>query len=114
MNASSIGQDCKDMTRRDFLRWMAALGLGVSGAALAYGYARELEPWQLRVEEVTVRSPRIPLALDGLTIGQISDTHHGANVPRAFIERAVRELMARQPDVIALTGDYLSADGDPD
>jgi len=102
------------MNRRAFLKLLAIAGAGIAGSGLAYGYAKRVEPWQLRFEEVTIRSPRIPPALDGLTIGQISDTHHSTVVPGAFIERAVRELMARQPDVIALTGDYLSADGDPE
>jgi uncharacterized protein len=93
-------------TRRDVLRGLAALGVGLSVGAAAHGtlYARH----QLTLTRSPLPVPGLPPALDGLTIGLLSDTHHGPFVPRAFIDDAVRLLQAQQPDIIVLGGDYVT------
>jgi hypothetical protein len=91
--------------RRAFLKLMATAGVGALAFAAAREYARRVAPWQLGVERVEMRSPRIPRELDGVTIGHISDLHVGRVIEPAFIQRAVGLLNSLRPDLVAITGD---------
>lgn len=90
-------------TRRAFL---IAAGAGAAGVAGA-GYARWIEP-----DWFEVHTERLPQALfpapAGLKILHLSDLHYGRDVPLAMIARAIRLGLARKPDLVCLTGDYVS------
>lgn len=91
--------------RRRFLKIgaaVAAAGLGTS----AYGY--EWEPDHPRVSHVTVKVPGWPASAAGLKIGQLSDLHCQSWRARARTARAARMLLAEEPDIVFLTGDYIS------
>ena len=62
---------------------------------------------ELVVTEVRVPLSRLPRALNGLTIAQLTDMHIGPTIGRRFVERVVRETNALEPDVIAITGDLV-------
>ena len=81
--------------------WIALL------AALAV-YVFAIEPGWLVVRRVDVPIPGLPRALDGLRIGQLSDFHRGPLMPRSRVERAVALMVAEAPDLVALTGDFVS------
>ena len=66
------------------------------------------EPYQLAVERHAVGLRRLPRRLDGLRVVHLSDIHHSPFTGRAQVERAVEVANSLQPDVIALTGDYVS------
>lgn len=66
------------------------------------------EPYQLTVEHHQIYLRRLPRALDGFRIVQLSDIHHSTFTTREIIARAVRTANTLQPDIIALTGDYIS------
>jgi uncharacterized protein len=66
------------------------------------------EPYDLTVERVPVSLRRLPPALDGLKIVHLSDIHHSPFTERAQVERAVEVANGLQPDIVALTGDYIS------
>ena len=66
------------------------------------------EPFELTVETVAVGLRRLPRALDGLRIVHLSDIHHSPFTSREQVERAVELANSLQPDVVALTGDYIS------
>jgi predicted MPP superfamily phosphohydrolase len=66
------------------------------------------EPYQLAVERHAVGLKRLPQSLDGLKIVQLSDIHHSPFTGREQVERAVEVANSLQPDIIALTGDYVS------
>ncbi|HEX3560783.1 MAG TPA: metallophosphoesterase [Pyrinomonadaceae bacterium] len=66
------------------------------------------EPYQLAVERHAVGLKRLPRELDGLKVVQLSDIHHGPLTSRAQIERAIEVSNSLQPDIVALTGDYIS------
>ncbi|MGH9944675.1 MAG: metallophosphoesterase, partial [Pyrinomonadaceae bacterium] len=81
--------------------------------SLAAGFVRTArhalaEPYQLVVERHAVRLRRLPRALDGLRVVQLSDIHHSPFTDRTQIERAVELANGLDADVIALTGDYVS------
>jgi predicted MPP superfamily phosphohydrolase len=66
------------------------------------------EPHQLAVENHAVGLRRLPAEMDGLRIVQLSDIHHSPFTGREQIERAIETANSLQPDIIALTGDYIS------
>ena len=83
------------------LRALAAGLVQTARAALA-------EPYQLALEHRTVSLRRLPRELDGLRVVQLSDIHHSPFTGREQIERAVRLANSLRPDLVALTGDYVS------
>jgi predicted MPP superfamily phosphohydrolase len=82
-------------------RTLAAGLVHVARAAFA-------EPFKLDVERHAIGLKRLPRELDGLKIVHLSDIHHGPFTAREQIERAVEVANSLQPDIIALTGDYIS------
>jgi len=66
------------------------------------------EPYMLTVEHQQIDLRRLPKALEGFRIVQLSDVHHGPFSSKAQIERAVETANRLKPDIIALTGDYIS------
>src|SRR5919199_3273877 len=66
------------------------------------------EPYQLAVERHAVGLKRLPRELDGFKVVHLSDIHHGPFTSREQIERAVGVANSLQPDIVALTGDYVS------
>jgi predicted MPP superfamily phosphohydrolase len=83
------------------LRTLAAGLVQLARAAFA-------EPFQLVVERHAIALRRLPRELDGLKIVQLSDIHHSPFTSREQVERAVEVANSLQPDIIALTGDYVS------
>jgi predicted MPP superfamily phosphohydrolase len=93
----------KKLTRRQMLtRTLLALG----GAAAGYGFL--IEPRRIVMERIEVRLKRLPGAFDGFRIAQISDIHYGPYMTSAFVREAVEEINKLQPDLIVLTGDFVS------
>lgn len=66
------------------------------------------EPFRLTIEHHQIRLRRLPPAFDGFRIVQLSDIHHSPFTSRSQIERAVETANSLQPDIVALTGDYIS------
>jgi predicted MPP superfamily phosphohydrolase len=83
------------------LRSLAAGLLHVARRAFA-------EPNLLAVERHEIVLKRLPRKLDGLRIVQLSDIHNGPFTEPGQIERAVEIANSLKPDIIALTGDYVS------
>ena len=83
---------------------MRALALNLSEAARS----ALTEPYRLTIEHHQIYLRRLPPAFDGFRIVQLSDIHHSPFTSRAQIERAVDTANSLQPDIVALTGDYIS------
>ncbi len=66
------------------------------------------EAKSLSLEHVVVELKRLPRRLDGFRIVHLSDIHHSPLTGIEHIERAVRVANRLRPDLIALTGDYVS------
>lgn len=62
----------------------------------------------LSVERVEISLPRLPKKLDGFRILHLSDIHHSPFTDLKHIARAVTVTSQLEPDLIALTGDYIS------
>lgn len=87
-------------------RWLARLGLG-GGAVVTAGVLLD-DRWDLRLTRLTVRLRRLPDAFDGFTIAHLTDIHRGSYVPEDFVRRAAEATTAAEPDLIVLTGDYVT------
>jgi len=83
---------------------LRALAFNLSEAARA----ALTEPFRLTVEHHQIRLQRLPRELDGFRIVQLSDLHHSPFTSREQIERAIATANSLQPDIVALTGDYVS------
>jgi predicted MPP superfamily phosphohydrolase len=97
------------ISRRDFLlaavRASLGAGLAVAGTGL---YATYVETIWLAVERVRVPLPHLPPAFEGYRIVQLTDLHLGRTVTQALIARAVDLALRLAPDLIVLTGDYVT------
>ncbi len=92
------------LTRRKFLSVLATLG---AGSAATAGYARWIEPHHLEV--TTRRVPLVPAKpRPVLRVLQLSDFHASPVVPLELIARSIELGLARKPDLIALTGDFIT------
>jgi hypothetical protein len=77
----------------------------VAGVAALAGLWGGLRPPALARVEISLR--RWPVALDGLRIVQISDTHIGSIRGRRFAEDLTERVNALRPDLVAVTGDLV-------
>jgi uncharacterized protein len=66
------------------------------------------EPFMIAVERQEIFLRRLPQALDGFRIVHLSDLHYGPFVEARHLERAIEAANRLKPDLIALTGDYIS------
>lgn len=68
------------------------------------------EATSLSLERVTVNIARLPKKLGGFKIIHLSDIHHSPLTGLEHIERTVKIVNRLRPDMIALTGDFVSHD----
>jgi len=98
----------KRMTRRQFLRGCLGIAAGaVVTPTCGLLYVSRIEPDWLQVERVAVALPDLPPPLAGFTIAHLSDLHLGPTVSIADVRHAVNIANALQPDLVALTGDFV-------
>jgi predicted MPP superfamily phosphohydrolase len=81
------------------------VGLLAAVVALAL-HAVFIAPRRLRLTEADAPIENLPAALDGYTIGILSDIHHGSFVTRRNAARAVAMINAGRPDLVVLLGDF--------
>ncbi len=73
---------------------------------------RRSEGWRsgelFTVNEERIWLDTLPSVFSGLRVVQISDIHHGLFLPPEMLERAVRQANRLNPDIVALTGDFVT------
>jgi predicted MPP superfamily phosphohydrolase len=90
------------ITRRNFL---------ISSGALAAGmtlYAGEIARHELDIVHRTVLLPNLPTPFYGYRIAQISDIHLDEFTEPFFLEHVVHKINALSPDLVLLTGDFIT------
>ena len=90
------------LTRRHFL---GAAGAAAAGLAL---YAGEISRHELVTEPRTIRITKLPESFDGFRLVQISDLHYAAYTEPFYLRRMVERVNALKPDLVLLTGDFVS------
>ncbi|QSQ15959.1 metallophosphoesterase [Myxococcus landrumensis] len=99
-----------DEERRKFLGRAVAGGALLAGGGLAtYGHWRAFVAPPM-VTELAIKIPKLPRALDGFTIVQLTDVHVGPFIRRRFMDELVRHANALKPDLVAITGDLVDGD----
>ena len=83
---------------------LRALALNLTQAARA----ALTEPYLLSVEHRQIYLRRLPTEFERFRIVHLSDIHHSAFTSRDQIEHAVETANSLDPDIVALTGDYIS------
>jgi predicted MPP superfamily phosphohydrolase len=96
----------RDPTRRRLLEVATAVVVGTVTGLNADSVIHEQSILTLTRQEIALGA--WPQALDGLTIGFLTDLHRSTTVSRELIERAVDLVLAQRPDLVVLGGDYIS------
>jgi predicted MPP superfamily phosphohydrolase len=95
-----------DPERRLFVaRALAGTAAVATAGAAAFAFRSATGPAE--VTEVPVKLERLPPALSGLTIAQITDLHVGPTIGERDVRRVVDQVNALRPDIVAVTGDLV-------
>jgi predicted MPP superfamily phosphohydrolase len=99
-STASIGEAV--FTRRSFL------GLAAGAVAGMAFYAGEISRHELQIVYRTIALPYLPDPFAGFKIVQISDFHFHEYTEAVFLEAVVRRVNEAAPDLVVLTGDFVS------
>lgn len=94
-------------TRRQFMKGIIGAGLCGTGTAL---YATGIEPGWVDVEQVSLKLRRLSPQFHGYRVAQISDIHLADWTTRAHLEDVVGLINSQNPDIVAITGDFVTHD----
>jgi uncharacterized protein len=93
----------QQVSRRSFLK--GAL-FGAGGIAL---YAGALERHWLEVVHKTISINGLPETFNGMTVAQLSDIHLNEFTEPFLVHEAIDQINRARPDLVLITGDYVSA-----
>jgi hypothetical protein len=97
---SPLAEQNKLLTRRKFILGTAAGGLALYSGAIARH--------EISVVPLDMALANLPDAFHGYRIAQISDIHFDEYTEPSFVRRVVAEVNRLAPDLVLLTGDYIS------
>lgn len=84
-------------------RGLTTLALNGPEADLPVAFSRDPE-----ITKMDIWLDRLGAAHDGLRVVQLTDIHHSIFTPLEYVQRAVKLTNLMHPDVVALTGDYVT------
>jgi uncharacterized protein len=87
-------------------RFLAGAGLSLAGLTV---YGTEIARHELITEHRAIRIAQLPEAFHGFRIAQLSDIHFEEFTEPTFLRYAVHRVNQLQPDLVLLTGDFISA-----
>jgi predicted MPP superfamily phosphohydrolase len=95
----------KPLGVRRYLRRRGLITLALNGpeADLPVAFSRDPE-----ITKMDIWLDRLSVAHDGLRVVQLTDIHHSLFTPLEYVQRAVKLTNLLHPDVVALTGDYVT------
>ena len=94
--------------RRAFLDRSVYVAGTVPFFAGVYGFLHER--LDVEVSPVKIVLPRLPREFHGFRVAQLSDVHIGGFMTEAQIRKTAAQVNRLQPDLVALTGDYVTWD----
>ena len=93
-------------------RWLSRWRQGGIEQYSSTGAGRITARWRtserFSVDQERIWLDTLPEVFSGLRVVQISDIHHGLFLPKEWLAEAVQLVNHLNPDVIALTGDFVS------
>ncbi|MGA9718042.1 MAG: metallophosphoesterase [Acidobacteriaceae bacterium] len=104
MTSTATAQEQQQLTRRQFI---GLSGLAAGGGLVAYSGFWDRHHLELR--EQIIRLRRLPEAFHGMRIAQISDIHYDEFTEPYFVREVVGRINALNPDIVLLTGDFVTA-----
>jgi predicted MPP superfamily phosphohydrolase len=108
LKLGAVALDPSPTARRRFLEQTAVLVSATPFVAAAYGllYGR----LDVEVTRPRIALARLPKAFEGFRIAQLSDIHIGPFTTADYIRHCVTITNGLNPDLVVLTGDYISWD----
>ena len=103
-NSGNLGRDVFSKVVRKLLH--TPIGIGLLGISSLF-YPKKAAGW-LEISPITLSLPRLDHQFDGLRLVQISDIHIGTWISRQQLAEAVDLTNDQQPDIVALTGDFVT------
>ncbi|MGA2419036.1 MAG: metallophosphoesterase [Candidatus Acidiferrum sp.] len=100
-----------DPSRRYFFRAASMAAGAAPFLGVMYGFAAERLNYQVRRVEIPIA--KLPAALDGMKIAQLSDIHMSGYMPRSQVRRAVDMANDLGADLAVVTGDFITGPSDP-
>jgi uncharacterized protein len=94
------------MAMHSLTRGRFVVGAGVMLAASVARAQNARDRFEVR--EVELRVPGMDPAHDGLKVVQLSDIHIGFATPDSRVRAAIQQINAIEPDLVVLTGDYVT------
>ncbi len=91
---------------------LVSLSAAAVAPALARAQGKVAENEYFEVTRLELELPGLDPAHDGLTIAQLTDLHIGHDAPDGRIIAAVRAVNEEKPDLVALTGDFVTTKKD--
>ncbi len=73
-----------------------------------YSLVARVRGERLLLRRVGITLPNLPPAFDGYRIAHLTDLHFGPAIAYATVMRGIQKAMALAPDLIVLTGDYVT------
>ncbi len=95
-----------DSDRRDFLR--KGIGAAATAPFMLSSYGVLVARHRFRLEHFDIGVSGLSSALSQLTIAQLTDIHVGPFMPPEELARYVEAVNRLKPDLIALTGDFIT------
>ena len=106
---SDTGEDRPENPgRRLLLARASAVAATAAGTGMFYIGHRNATG-DIGVVSVEVPLPRLPKALDGLRVVQLSDVHIGPLLDGRFLDGVVEKVNALKPDLVVVTGDLVDS-----
>jgi predicted MPP superfamily phosphohydrolase len=102
-----LPQVAPDLQRRDFLQ--QSVRVAAAAPFLVSGYGVLLERRRFEVEHFDIPVSGLSSALSQLTVVHLTDIHVGPFMPPEELAEYVEAVNRLQPDLIALTGDFVTS-----
>jgi uncharacterized protein len=102
-------REARIRSRRNFYRKIiqGLFALLLFAAALL-GYGLYIEPNWFEVKEISLSLPHLSPAFDGYKVVQISDIHADRYFRISNLDTVAQKINDQHPDLVVLTGDYVS------
>lgn len=110
-DAIRVSDSPPDPSRRYFFRTATMAAGAAPFLGVMYGFAAERLNYQVRRVEIPI--VKLPSALDGMKIAQLSDIHLSGYMPRSQVRRAVDMTNDLAADLAVVTGDFITGASDP-